>query len=104
MVGMPVMAGMPGMPGMPVALNVVGELSMVGVLVIVAEMRGMQMTVVQIVDVVVMGDRLMATVRSVLVPVAFSLTVAPTPTASPYGRTNRGDQIPPDRDEHDGAA
>lgn len=89
---------MVGVPG------VVGMVGVLGVLVVMAEMRGMQMTVVQIVDVVVMGDRLMATVRSVLVPVAFSLTVASPPTASQYGCTNRGDQIPPDRDEHDGAA
>lgn len=101
MLGMP---GTPGTPGMVGALGVLGVVGVVGVLVIVAEMRGMQMPVVQIIDVVVMGDRLMSTVRSVLVPVAFSLTVASPTTASQYGRTNRGDQIPPDRDEHDGAA
>lgn len=78
---------------------------MVGiVLVVVPQVGRMAMAVVHIVDMVVVGDRLVPAPGSVLVAVLLSLQVR-RPTSPPDERgAHRGREIAPDGEQHDGAA
>lgn len=77
---------------------------MVGVLVVMAQVGGVPMPVVEIVDVVVVGDRLVAAVWAVLVAVSFGFGVTAAPDPRDQRRPDRCHEIPPDGDEDDRAA
>src|SRR5690606_40623375 len=71
------------------------------VLVVVVRVRGVQLTVVQVVDVVAVRHRLVPAARTVLVRVLPGLAVPPGGPPAPHRGAGGGEQEDADGQEHD---